>query len=186
MTQQEIKDKIADLEKKSKNQSLPASAVAKLDKMVDDLKGQLEKEPKAEPKAEAKKKAEPKAKAKQKAKSKSKAKKSPPKRTKAEKTEKDCDELIEREESAHSAGYDVDELLKTAKERKAKAKERAKAKKNEPKKTPATKNKEVIEKATDKVVTNVEKRVEKDDVSVSEIEKLIEEYKDAIKNWKNF
>ena len=128
MTQQEIKDKIADLEKKSKNPSLPASAVAKLDKMIDDLKGQLEKEPKAEPKAEAKKKAEPKAK------SKAKAKKSPPKRTKAEKTEKDCDELIEREEKAHGAGYDVDELLKTAKDRKAKSKARATAKKNEPKK----------------------------------------------------
>jgi hypothetical protein len=67
MNVQEINTKIADLEKRSKNPSLPASAVTSLNKMIADLKAQIKAEPskpaepkKAEPtKAEPKKKAEP-------------------------------------------------------------------------------------------------------------------------------
>lgn len=108
------------------------------------------------------------------------------KKSKAEKPAKEsatsnCEELEQREEKAKSSGYDIDELLKKAKEQKAKAKARAEAKKDEPQKTPATKNKEAVEKTANKVVTNVEKRADKGNVKASEIEKLIEEYEEAIK-----
>lgn len=64
-------------------------------------------------------------------------------------------------------GYDCDELIDKAIERKKKAKERA----NAPQKTEVTKNKEKI----DKVITNVKERAETDDISMSELQKLIEE-----------
>lgn len=50
MTENEIKEKVADLNKRSANPSLPASAVAALKKMIDGLEAQLPKEPKPEPK----------------------------------------------------------------------------------------------------------------------------------------
>lgn len=99
---------------------------------------------------------------------------------KVEKPIADCEELQEREEKAANNGYDINELLKSAKERKARAKEAAEKRKNEPKKTPATKNKEAVEKTTEKVTSNVQHRAEKGDVGKAEIEKLIAEYKQAI------
>ena len=64
-------------------------------------------------------------------------------------------------------GYDCDELVRKIKERKAKAKERAKL----PKKTEATKNKNKIESVFD----NVKERADDKDISKAEIEKLIKE-----------
>jgi len=64
-------------------------------------------------------------------------------------------------------GYDCDELIDKAIERKKKAKERSQL----PKKTEVTKNKEKI----DKVVENVKERAKADDISMSELQKLIEE-----------
>jgi hypothetical protein len=69
--------------------------------------------------------------------------------------------------------YDCDELIKQAKERKAKAKARA----EQPKKTEATKNKEKIEKVYD----NVKERAESDDITKGELEKLISETKTLLK-----
>ena len=97
------------------------------------------------------------------------------------KKDADCEELIAREKEAETGGYDIDEMLKSVRERKAKAKARAKAKKNEPKKTPATKNKEAIEKTSKRIEESVEKRVKEGKVSSVEIQKLIDEHKDAIK-----
>jgi hypothetical protein len=61
--------------------------------------------------------------------------------------------------------YDCDELYEKEKQRRAKAKERA----SKPKKTDATKNKEKLE----KVFENVKERAMEEDVSKSELEKLI-------------
>lgn len=69
--------------------------------------------------------------------------------------------------------YDCDELIKQAKERKAKAKARA----EQPKKTEATKNKEKIEKVYD----NVKDRAESDDITKTELEKLISETENLLK-----
>lgn len=61
--------------------------------------------------------------------------------------------------------YDCDELYEKEKQRRAKAKERA----SKPKKTDATKNKEKLE----KVFENVKERAMEEEVSKSELEKLI-------------
>lgn len=74
------------------------------------------------------------------------------------------------------------ELIDEAEKRKAKAKAAAEKRASMPKKTPATKNKEAVEKTAGRIEKNVEKRAKKGDVTVSEIEKLISEYEDAIKN----
>ena len=166
MTNEEIKNKIADLEKRVKNPNLPASLVATINKTLSDLKAQMKTEPSkpAEPtKAEPKKKAEPKAK---------------PEPKKAEPKAK-----AEAKHPEDEDGY-CDKVIKQAKERRAKAKANAKKRANEPKKTPATKNKEKVEKTTEKVAVNVEKRAEKGQVSKAEILKLIAEYEDAIKKLK--
>jgi hypothetical protein len=169
MTNAEIKDKIADLEKRVKNPSLPASAVAALNKKIAELKSEIKQEAKAEPeeKAEPKKKAEPKVKAERKPKAK--------KEDKSEPKDKPTSKMTDEEYSAYCA-----ELMAKAKERKAKAKAAAAKRADEPKKTPATKNKEAVRGAAERVEKNVEKRVEKGEVSVSEIEKLIKEYEEAI------
>ena len=69
--------------------------------------------------------------------------------------------------------YDCDELIAQAKERRKAAKKRA----LEPQKTPATKNKEKIEKVFD----NVKQRADEKDISKAEIEKLIAETKSLLK-----
>jgi len=69
--------------------------------------------------------------------------------------------------------YDCDELIKKAKERKAKAKARAAM----PKKTDATKNKEKIE----NVFENVQDRIKSDDVTKAELIKLIKETEQLLK-----
>ncbi len=73
--------------------------------------------------------------------------------------------------------YDCNELIKQAKERKRKAQERASL----PKKTPATKNKEKIESVFD----NVKERIADEDITKSEIEKLIMECKALLKLLQN-
>lgn len=154
MTNAEIKDKIADLEKRVKNPSLPASAVAALNKKIAELKSEIKTE--AKQPAEEPKKAEPK-----------------PEPKKAVAKEKKAVE-----------GYDCDDLIEKAKERKAKAKVAAEKRANQPNKTPATKNKEAVRGAAERVEKNVEKRVEKGDVKVAEIEKIILEYEEAIRKLK--
>ena len=170
MTNEEIKNKIADLEKRVKNPNLPASLVGVINKSISDLKAQIKGEPtkpaqptKAEPKKAEPTKAEP-AKAEPKKKAEPKAKAEP-------KNPEDEDDYCEK-------------VIREAKERRAKAKANAKKRANEPKKTPATKNKEKVEKTTEKVAVNVEKRAEKGQVSRAEILKLIAEYEDAIKKLK--
>jgi len=116
-----------------------------------------------------------------KAKSEPKAKKEKASAPKRKEGEADCAELEKREESAKKSGYDIDELLTKARTQKAKAKARAEARKNEPKKRPATKNHEAVERTSEKVTTNVENRAKKGEVTESEIQTLINEYKLAIK-----
>jgi len=77
--------------------------------------------------------------------------------------------------------YDCEKIIKEAKERKAKAKARLKKLANEPKHTPATKNRDAVAKVAEKVTENVEKRIETKKVSISEIEKLIDGAKEYLK-----
>jgi hypothetical protein len=77
------------------------------------------------------------------------------------------DEMVKKDE------YDCDELIRKAKERKAKAQERAKL----PKKSEATKNKEKIE----TVFENVQERVKSDDITKAELLKLIKETEELLK-----
>jgi hypothetical protein len=76
--------------------------------------------------------------------------------------------------------YDCDDLIEEAKERKAKALAAYEKRKNAPKKSAATKSKDAVIRAE----KSVEKGVKKGDISVSEIEKIIAEYEDAIKKLK--
>ena len=69
--------------------------------------------------------------------------------------------------------YDCDELIRQAKERKRKAKERA----DQPQKTQATKNKEKIS----NVIENVKERLNDEDITIAEVEKLIIATKDLLK-----
>lgn len=77
------------------------------------------------------------------------------------------DEMVKKDE------YDCDELIRKAKERKAKAQARAKL----PKKSEATKNKEKIE----TVFENVQERVKSDDITKAELLKLIKETEELLK-----
>lgn len=156
----EYKELIANADVPKDEKDFAKSEIEELEKTLAELEKKEDK-PKAEPKAKT-----------------TKEKKSAPKRSAGE---TDCAELENREESAKKAGYDIDELLTKARTQKAKAKARAEARKDEPKKTPATKNKEAVERTSEKVTTNVEKRAKSGNVSEAEIEKLISEYKDAIK-----
>lgn len=174
MTKLEINTKIDAIKK---NSALPdkqkQQLLDKYAKMLSDLKEEVSsekesKEEKAKKKVEVKKEEPKKASAK-------------PKRKEDEADEVDCEDLAEREEKAKKSGYDIDELLKKAKESKAKAKARALAKKGEPKKTPATKNKEAVEKTATRVLANIEKRAETGSVSAIEVEKLIAEHEGVIK-----
>jgi hypothetical protein len=79
---------------------------------------------------------------------------------------------------------DCDDLFEQDKIRKAKAAIAAEKRRNAPKKTEATKNKEAVEKASAKVEKSVEKRIKSGDVSVDEIKKIIAEYEDALKKLK--
>jgi hypothetical protein len=79
---------------------------------------------------------------------------------------------VKKEDMPAEEEYDCDDLIEKAKERRKKARERAKL----PKKQEVTKNIEKI----DKVIQNIEKRAEKDNVSVSELEKLIIETEELL------
>jgi len=176
MTKAEITSKIEAIKK---NSAIPEKQKAQLLAVYEKKLAEMKEEPKEEPKKkeEAKPKAEPKTESKPEAKTESKGA-SKPKRDDDE--DLDCEELEEREVKAKKYGYDLDELLTKAKEGKAKAKKRAQERANEPKKTPATRNKEAVAKTTDRVTTNVEGRAKKGSVDAREIEKLIAEYEEAI------
>ncbi len=161
---QEYKDLISDKSVPQDEKDFAEGEIKELEAELAKLKEKEQPKKKVEPKKEETKKAS-----------------SKPKRKADEKDEIDCEDLADREAKAKKSGYDIDELLKKARESKAKAKARALAKKNEPKKTPATKNKEAIEKTTAKVTESIEKRAETGNVSAVEIEKMITEYKGAIK-----
>jgi hypothetical protein len=157
---QEAIDKLRRIYKESTNETAKAGAKKKLEDAGVSLSGEEPKKktesPKKEPKAKATKpKSEPKPKAEPK-----------------------------KPESGSKDPYDCDDLIKQAKERKAKAKANAEKRANAPKKTPATKNKEAVEKTTTKVAKSVEVRAKKGEVKVAELEKLIAEYEEAIKKLK--
>lgn len=161
---QEYKDLISDKGVPQDEKDFAQGEIKELEAELQKLKAKEQPKKKVESKKEAPKKAS-----------------SKPKRKDDEEDEIDCEDLAEREAKAKKSGYDIDELLKKAKDSKAKAKERALAKKDEPKKTPATKNKEAIKKTTERVTESIEKRVEAGAVSVIEIEKLIAVQEGVIK-----
>jgi hypothetical protein len=173
MTIPEIKAKLASIEK---NNALPEKQkemlLAKYKKMLSDAGGDEKPAAKPEP---AKKEEKPAAK--KAAPKKAAAKKAAPKKAAPKKAEPKA--KTEEKKSALDE-YDCDTLVAKAKERKKKAKARALEMKNAPKKTPATKNKEAVKHVAEKIEKNVEKRIEKGNVNISEIEKIITGYKDAI------
>jgi hypothetical protein len=77
--------------------------------------------------------------------------------------------------------YNCEELIQAEKDRLLARKRSAEEKAGQPIKTPATKNKEAIEKVTDKIESSIEKRLEKGQVSKSEIQKLISETETLLK-----
>lgn len=111
--------------------------------------------------------------------------KSEPKAKKAAKEPKAKAEKkpVEKSEPSKNS-YDCDDLITKEKDRKKKAKEAAEKRANAPKKTPATKNKEAVEKTTTRVEKSVASRASKGEVSVAEIDKIIAEYEEAIKKLK--
>jgi hypothetical protein len=156
-----------ELAKKGAKEKLEAEGISLTEKK-EEKKVEKKEEPK-EKKAEAKTEKKPEKKAEK------------PKREQGEEEEEDCDDLIEREKSAEKSGYDIDELLRQAKERKAKAKKRALEKKSEPKKTPITKAKEKVEKTTKTIVKGLETSAEKGKLTATDLERLIAEYEEALK-----
>lgn len=80
--------------------------------------------------------------------------------------------------------YDCEDLIATEKARIRKLKELAKERAAAPKHTPATKNKLAIEKVGDRVVTNLNKRIEKGDVKRPELERLIKTTEDVLSSLK--
>jgi hypothetical protein len=152
---QDAIDKLRRIYRESTNETAKAGAKKKLEDAGVSLSSEEPKKKTEMPKSKAKPKGEPKAKAE-------------PKKPSAETKDP----------------YDCDDLIKQAKERKAKAKANAIKRANAPKKTPATKNKEAVEKTTTRVTKSVESRAKKGEVKVAEIEKLIAEYEEAIKKLK--
>lgn len=84
--------------------------------------------------------------------------------------------------SAKANPYDCDDLIAKEKERKQKSKAAAEKRADEPKKTPATRNKIAIEKVAERITTNITKRIDKGEVKRAELEKLIGETKILLKN----
>jgi hypothetical protein len=80
---------------------------------------------------------------------------------------------LPKEKQSSDNDYDCDELIEKEKQRRAKAKERA----SKPKKSEATKNKEKLEKVFD----NVKERAIEEDITKSELEKLISSTEDLLK-----
>lgn len=177
MTKAEITAKIEAIKK---NNALPEKQKGQLLAVYEKKLAEFKEEPKEEPKKkeEAKPKTEAKPEGKSEGKSEAKAT-SKPKRDDTD-DDSDCVELEEREEKAKKSGYDLDELLSKAKENKAKAKKRAQERANEPKKTPATRNREAVSRTTERVTANIEGRAKKGTVNIAEIEKIIAQHEESI------
>jgi hypothetical protein len=173
MTKAEITAKIEAIKK---NSAMPEKQKGQLLAVYEKKLAELKEEPKEEPKKkeEAKPKTEGKPEGKPEAKTTSK-----PKRDDTD-DDSECVELEEREEKAKKSGYDLDELLSKAKENKAKAKKRAQERASQPKKTPATRNREAVSRTTERVTASVEGRAKKGTVNVAEVEKLISVHEEAI------
>lgn len=148
---------IADLEEAINSPHTPEDQKVRMREILERLKSKdkTSKKPAPEPKKAPK------------TSKKAKAPKKTPKAAKGEFVPHDCDELLEKEKQAHEKRVEA-------------AKKRA----EEPKKTEATKNKETIAKASEKVENNITKRLEKNEVSKSEIEKLIKETEELLKKLK--
>lgn len=177
MTKAEITAKIEAIKK---NNALPEKQKGQLLAVYEKKLAEFKEEPKEEPKKkeEAKPKTEAKPEGKSEGKPEAKAT-SKPKRDDTD-DDSDCVELEEREEKAKKSGYDLDELLSKAKENKAKAKKRAQERANEPKKTPATRNREAVSRTTERVTANIEGRAKKGTVNIAEIEKIIAQHEESI------
>jgi hypothetical protein len=177
MTKAEITAKIEAIKK---NSAMPEKQKGQLLAVYEKKLAELKEEPKEEPKK--KEEAKPKTEAKTEGKSEGKPEAKATSKPKRDDTDDDseCVELEEREEKAKKSGYDLDELLSKAKENKAKAKKRAQERANEPKKTPATRNREAVSRTTERVTANIEGRAKKGTVNIAEIEKIIAQHEESI------
>jgi hypothetical protein len=146
MTTQEIKDTIQDLKDGIKSSFTPEQFKPRMEAKIKELEAKLTKT--SEP---------------------AKIVKMPvqPERKKSVPQPKEKEEKYPEDEDDYCA-----KVIAQAKERRAKARERAK----EPKKTEATKNVEKI----DKVFENVKERAENDEITKSELVKLISETKSLL------
>jgi len=166
MTKTEIKSKIEDLTKRASNKSLPASAVASLNKMIADLKSQLDNKVIEEGLAEHKGGSTTAKEEKDKLK----------KEGYKEKSGKFVKEAKETKKESKN-DYDCDELIKDAKLKQAKRKAAAEKRAEAPKKTEVTKAKEKIERAHE----SIEKQIKAGKFKKPQLQKLIEETKDLLK-----
>lgn len=153
MTKQEIKDTIQDLKDGIKSSFTPEQFKPRMEAKIKELEAELSKLESSKPAPEKpkiipidRKENAPK-------------KSVPQPKSKSEKYPEDEDDYCAK-------------VIAQAKERRAKAKERA----NQPQKTEATKNKEKIEKVFD----NVKERAENDEITKSELIKLIAETKSLL------
>jgi hypothetical protein len=149
MTNEEIKNKIADFEKRAKNPNLPSSAIAALEKKISELKSQISEEPKA-PSAPSGKRGRPKGSVKSAPKKKGKRGR-PAKQEKAPAKPK---AKYKTEPKSDGSVPDCDELLKRWRERRQKAKDMGKKRRTKP---VFTKISEGVVSAVEKAIKNVPK-----------------------------
>jgi hypothetical protein len=151
MTNEEIKNKIADFEKRAQNPNLPASAVAALNKKIAEMKSQLKEEAvKEEPTKVVGKRGRPKGTTKSAPKKKGKRGR-PAKQEKAPEKPKT---KYKTEPKADGSVPDCDELLKRWRERRQKAKDMGKKRRTKP---VFTKISEGVVSAVEKAIKNVPK-----------------------------
>jgi len=96
-------------------------------------------------------------------------------------TAKNIVSAMKKKQAAPDKEFNCDELIAKAKKAHAKREEIRRERANQPKKTPATKNKESLQKSAARVEKNITKRADSGKVSVTEIEKMIAVHEAAIK-----
>jgi hypothetical protein len=176
MTPADLNDKIAKLEAAIKSPATPDAQKESFRGILEKLRAmQSKEEPKKEEKKEASK-AEPKKRGR-------KAGTKMPNKEKPEVKKEPKKQSVTK--GPASDPYNCDDLISREKERRAKQKAASEKRAEEPKKTPATKNRIAIEKVAERVTANVQKRIDKGEVKRAELEKLIAETEHLLSNLKS-
>lgn len=165
MTNAEIDSKIAGLERAIASPATPEAQKEGMRNMIAKLKAMKKEEKPAEPKKEPEKKPESK-----KAEGKKPEKKAEPKK-----------EPEKKPEPKKKDDYDCDDLIAKAKKQRAAAKKAAAKRAEEPKHSPTTKDRMAIEKVAQRITGNVKKRIEKKQMKRDELQRLIKETKDFLR-----